>query len=352
MPHLYQEIAETLRLQIASGELPSGARLPSVREMAEKWGCTPGTVNRAYKQLAHEGLIGGQRGGGTHVIDNVLAEHPPQLRWVELVNRAEQFLLEALGAGHSISESQAALGVAISRWRTMREKTPAETSDLALELLLQRLGQHDPQLVLEANFVGSLGGLIALARGEADIAGIHLWDAATHSYNLPYVHRLLPGQRLALLTLAQRALGLIVPPGNPQDVHGLVDITGQGVRWINRQSGSGTRVWLDEQLQVLAVDPAEIEGYEVEEATHMGVAQAVHEGRATAGLGIEAAAAAYGLHFIPLTEEIYQLVVPEATWQSLPWQTILDAVQSSGFMSAVADLGGYNIATTGQVAWA
>jgi DNA-binding GntR family transcriptional regulator len=91
MSYLYQEIAESLRQQIASGELQPGARLPSVRDTAQQWRCTPGTVGRAYRQLADEGLIGGQRGGGTRVVDNVLAENPPELKWAELVNRAEQF---------------------------------------------------------------------------------------------------------------------------------------------------------------------------------------------------------------------------------------------------------------------
>ena len=365
MPHLYQEIAESLRRRIASGELQPGARLLSVREAAGQWRCTPGTVSRAYRQLASEGLIGGHRGGGTRVLSNILAERPPELKWAELVNRAEQFLLEALSAGHSPSESQAALSVAVSRWQTLRQREPvaadrsasvaglrfAGSHDLAVELLLQRLRQNEPENPPEVQFVGSLGGLIALARDEADIAGVHLWDAATGTYNLPYVHRLLPGRRLALVTLVRRSLGIIVPPGNPQEVGRLADLTGEDVRWVNRQSGSGTRVWLDDQLASAGIDPEHIRGYEREEATHMGVAQAVHDGQATAGLGIQAAAAAYGLQFIPLTEEHYQLVVPEAVWQMPAWSAALATLRSRAFLSAVAELGGYNTAGTGEVAW-
>ena len=365
MPHLYQEIAESLRRRIASGELQPGARLPSVREAAGQWRCTPGTVSRAYRQLALEGLIGGQRGGGTRVLNNVLAEHPPELKWAELVNRAEHFLLEALSAGHTPSESQAALGVAISRWQSLQQNEPTQADrsastvglrfagshDLAVELLLQRLRQNEPENPPEVQFVGSLGGLIALARDEADIAGVHLWDSATGTYNLPYVRRLLPGRRLALVTLVRRSLGLIVPPGNPQEVRGLSDLIGEDVRWVNRQSGSGTRVWPEDQLGAAGIDPAQIQGYEREEATHMSVARAVNDGLATAGLGIQAAAAAYGLHFIPLTEEHYQLVVPEAVWQTPAWLAALATLRSTAFASAVADLGGYNVAGTGEVSW-
>jgi len=365
MPHLYQEIAESLRQQIASGDLPPGARLPSIRETARQWRCTPGTVSRAYRQLADEGLIDGHRGGGTRVTDNILAEQPPQLRWAELVNRAEQYLLEVLAAGHSTGESQAALSIAISRWHALQETAPAETAprasgaplrfagshDLAVELLIQRLQENAPGQAPSAIFVGSLGGLMAMARDEADIAGVHLWDAATGAYNLPFVRRLLPGRRLALVTLAHRALGLILPPGNPQGLAGLADLARPGVRWVNRQSGSGTRVWLEDQLAAASIDPEGIEGYERVETTHMGVAQAVKSDQATAGLGIQAAAAAYGLQFIPLTEEIYQIVVPEKLWDSTAWQAILATMRSRSFQAAVAEMKGYNVSAAGQVSW-
>jgi molybdate-binding protein/DNA-binding transcriptional regulator YhcF (GntR family) len=366
MSHLYQEIAESLRQQIASGDLQPGARLPSVRDTARQWRCTPGTVSRAYRQLADEGLIGGHRGGGTRVTTNLLAEHPPELRWAELVNRAEQFLLEALTGGHTVNESQAAMSIAISRWRALREDAHGEVAepasytplriagshDLAIELLIQRLRENEPQSAPQASCTGSLGGLMAMARGEADIAGVHLWDAATGTYNAPYVNRVLPGKRLALVTLAHRTLGLMVPAGNPQRLRQLRDLARDGVLWINRQSGSGTRVWLDDQLAELDIDPRQIKGYERVETTHIGIAQAIKSGHATAGLGIQAAAKAYGLGFIPLTEEVYQLVVPESLWESKAWLTVLEAIRSKPFTSAVVELGGYNIAAAGQVAWA
>ncbi|UCG26294.1 MAG: molybdopterin biosynthesis protein, partial [Chloroflexota bacterium] len=129
------------------------------------------------------------------------------------------------------------------------------------------------------------------------------------------------------------------------------DLTGKEVRWVNRQAGSGTRVWLDDQWAAAGIDPEQIQGYEREEATHMGVAQAVNDSLATAGLGIQAAAAAYGLQFIPLTEEHYQLVVPENVWQTPAWEAALVTLRSSAFASAVAELGGYNIAGAGEATW-
>ncbi|HDN79697.1 MAG TPA: GntR family transcriptional regulator, partial [Chloroflexi bacterium] len=115
-PFLYREIAESLRRQIASGELKPGDRLPPVREMARRWNCTPGTVSRAYAELAREGLVVGHRGGGTRVAPSVLQPERPAWRWATLVNRAERFLLDAIGSGYTPEEAQAALCVALARW--------------------------------------------------------------------------------------------------------------------------------------------------------------------------------------------------------------------------------------------
>jgi putative molybdopterin biosynthesis protein len=365
MTHLYQEIAESVRRRIAAGDLKPGQRLPPVREMAQQWNCTPGTVNRAYRELAEEGLVSGHRGSGTRVLDNTLITSSPDLRWANLVNRAEQYLLEALSSGYTTDQAHSALSVAVSRWQALQKQKPVEfgqpkperhlrfagSHDLTVELLAQKLLDAEPNYRLEIDFVGSLGGLIALARGEADVAGVHLWDAATASYNLPFIRRVLPSYRSALVTLVQRKLGFIVPPGNPQHLESLGDLIQPEVHWMNRQAGSGTRLWLDEQLQQAKIGAGQIQGYSREETTHMAVAQAVQSGKATAGLGIQAAAMAYGLNFIPLTEEVYQLVVPEAVWDSPVWQSLLAIIRSDQFIAAVNELGGSNTVRTGEVAW-
>jgi len=364
---LYLEIAESLRRLIASGELQPGNRLPPVREMARRWGCTPGTVSRAYAQLAREGLVGAHRGGGTRVQPSVLRPEHPTQQWAGLVNRAEQFLLEALSSGHTPAQAGSALSVAISRWHELqRASVPQprpETSvaveelrfsgshDLAVELMAHMWAEETPQARLSVEYVGSLGGLVALARHEAEITGTHLWDEATNTYNVPFVQRLLPGRRVVLLTLAHRWLGLIVPPGNPQRLQNLADLARPGVRLVNRQSGSGTRVWLDTQLKVLGVSPATVPGYEREELTHLAVARAVEQGEATVGLGIHAAASAYGLGFIPLTKERYDLVFPEAVWKSLAAQALVAIIRSSRFKEAVVALGGYDTSDTGREMW-
>lgn len=362
--HLYEQIAESLRLQIAQGDLQPGERLPTVRDMAVQWDCTPGTVSRAYAILADEGLVTGHRGSGTRVTDNPLPLENAALHWATLINRAEHFLLEAVGQGYKPAQVWSALSVAMGRWETVQGGTPppaaepaeallrfAGSHDLTIELLARQLAEGVPPLHLALAFRGSLGGLMALARGEADIAGTHLWDEATDSYNAPFVKRVLPGQRVALVTLAERSLGLILPPGNPQQIESLADLTQRPVRWVNRQGGSGTRVWLDAQLRQAGVDTGAIAGYEQEKTTHLEVAQAVQSGAATAGLGICAAAAAYGLDFVQLTEELYQLAVPETVWERQSCQALLAALHAPSFLDAVEALGGYNTANTGQVQW-
>ena len=365
MSYLYQEIAESIRRQIVTGEMKPGDRLPPVRELAKQWRCNPGTVNRAFAELGNEGLIISKRGRGTRVTDNALSGSRPAVHWAGLVNRAEQFLLEALGSGYTVPQAQSALTIAASRWFSLQtQPSPpamvtdtagrvriAGSHDLALELLVQAYQETNREKLVQVKYVGSLGGLMALAQNEADVVGIHLWDAPTASYNLPFVRRVLPGQRLALIVLAGRSLGLMTAKGNPHDLHSLNDLTRPEVSWINRQPGSGTRVWLDDQLLTKGIDASLIQGYEVEVNTHMDLARASAGGQAAAGLGIFAAAAAFDLDFIPLTEEIYQLVVNEAFWAGDFWQELLAIIRSPSFISAVNDLGGYTTDLTGNVTW-
>ena len=157
--------------------------------------------------------------------------------------------------------------------------------------------------------MGSLGGLVALRDGLCHIAGSHLLDPATGEYTLPYLDRILPGAGAGVVRLVHRDQGLIVAPGNPLGLAGIGDLTRAGVRYVNRQRGAGTRVLLDHELGQRGISPGAVDGYAREEPTHLAVAAAVAAGRADAGLGIMAAARAFGLDFVPVTQEPYDLVV-------------------------------------------
>jgi len=362
---IYLEIAESVRRLIISGELKPGDQLPPIREQAKRWGCTPGTVSRAYAALAEEGLVVGRGGAGTRVTENALDAAPATWRWASLVNLAEKFLLGAVRSGYTVSQVEAALSAAVTRWQEIQAPSPASASAVAPEGELRFVGSHDlvieslPRLLahrkadfaLSLRYAGSLGGLMAMARGEADLAGTHLWDASSDTYNVPFVQRVLPGRRLVLLTLFHRSLGLIVPTGNPQQVRGLADLTKPGVRFINRQAGSGTRVWFDAQLKALGTAREAIAGYQQTVVTHEAVARAVAEDKATAGLGIQAAAQAHGLGFVPLTQERYDLVFPEGVWNSDAGQFLVGLIRSSEFRDTVLQLQGYDLTATGQETW-
>ncbi|WP_376789917.1 molybdopterin biosynthesis protein [Thermoflexus sp.] len=220
--------------------------------------------------------------------------------------------------------------------------------DMALDLMAQFLAERYPGRRLQSANAGSLGGLIALRRGECHLAGSHLLDPESGEYNLPYVRRYLAGIPVAVVTLAHREQGLIVARGNPKGIRDLQDLARPDVRFVNRQRGAGTRILLDYHLQRLGIDPRAIVGYEREELTHLAVAAAVASGRADVGLGIRAAAAALGLEFIPLALERYDLVIPLALYED-PWfQPVLELLHEARFQAAVAALPGYDVREMGR----
>ena len=219
--------------------------------------------------------------------------------------------------------------------------------DIALDLLAQYLSPADRRLV-SAN-AGSLGGLLALQRGEAHLAGSHLLDPRTGTYNLPEIRRVIPQISVKVVTLVGRQQGLIIPKGNPKAIGSLGDLRRQDVRYVNRQRGAGTRVLLDYHLQHLGIASQQIQGYELEEFTHLGVAVAVASGRADCGLGIAAAAQALQLDFIPLYEERYDLVVPEQYYTSDLLTPLWHILQKREFRRAVAAMPGYSVEHMGEL---
>lgn len=221
--------------------------------------------------------------------------------------------------------------------------------DMALDVLGQYVAGHGRRLA-SAN-VGSLGGLVALRRGEAHLAGAHLLDGETGTYNIPFLPQYLPDVPVTLVTLVGREQGLIVPAGNPHGLRGLEDVAERGVRYVNRQRGAGTRLLLDYHLAQLGIAPEQVVGYEQEEYTHLAVAAAVVSGRAACGLGIPAAAQALDLGFVPLFQERYDLVVPTAYYEGEMLQPLWEILQTAAFRHAIAALPGYDVADMGKVVW-
>jgi len=220
--------------------------------------------------------------------------------------------------------------------------------DLVLDLAASALRAEDPAVTLASSNVGSLGGLVALRDGLCHLAGSHLLDPATGEYTEPYVRRVLGGADVAIVRLVHRDQGLIVAPGNPLGLAGVAGLIRPGVRYVNRQRGAGTRVLLDHQLASLGVAPDAIDGYAREEPTHLAVAAAVAAGRGDAGLGILAAARAFGLDFVPVTREPYDLVVAADAMDSPLLAPLWALLHSDRFQAAVTDLGGYSTKEMGR----
>jgi len=221
--------------------------------------------------------------------------------------------------------------------------------DLAIGVLEDRLKLSHPELKIAATNVGSLGGLLALERGETHIAGTHLLDTASGVYDIPDIKKTIPKVPLVLVHLAQREQGILVARGNPKSISGLKDLLKPGMRFVNRQTGSGTRVLLDHELKKLHIRPAAIAGYEREEFTHMAVGVAIASDLADAGLGVRAAATALGLDFIPVSDEEYDLVVARQFYESERGAKLLRIIRSDGFKRAVAALGGYDTERAAEV---
>jgi len=223
--------------------------------------------------------------------------------------------------------------------------------DLVLDLAASALRAEDPMVTLASSNVGSLGGLVAVRDGLCHLAGSHLLDPASGEYTLPYLDRVFgadAASRVAVIRLVDREQGLLVAPGNPLRIGEIADLARPGVRYVNRQRGAGTRVLLDVLLGELGIAPDAVAGYAREEPTHLAVAAAIAAGRADAGLGIMAAARAFGLDFVPVTREPYDLVVAPGAVESPQLAPLWALLRSGRFQASVEELGGYSAKEMGR----
>ncbi len=223
------------------------------------------------------------------------------------------------------------------------------SDDLALDLLAAEMREDESAPDLLTIRLGSLEGLIALRHGLGHAAGCHLIDGETGEANAPYARRLFPGRDLVLITLVRREQCLLVAPGNPRALESLADVARAGARFVNRNRGSGTRVWIDRELAARSVRPADLPGYADEVSGHLEAARAVAEGRADAAVGLRAAGCRLGLETLPLFDEQYDLVTPLEVFESPLLRPLLEHIKSERFRAAVAKLEGYDASVTGVV---
>lgn len=220
--------------------------------------------------------------------------------------------------------------------------------DPATSLLAEHLRRRHPTVELVWQGGNSLHALESVGRGEAHLAGTHLFDPATGVYNVPFARRLL-GPDVRLVTFAVWEQGLMLAPGNPKGVEHVGDLTRLGLRIANREAGSGARALLDAQLAQLGLRPEQVAGYATVVRSHLAAAEAVAAGLADAAVGVRAAALALGLAFLPLAEERYDLAIPDRFFELASVQALLETLTSPLFRLEVEALGGYDVSPMGTL---
>lgn len=218
--------------------------------------------------------------------------------------------------------------------------------DLILDVIADVMSSKYPGTYLSSTHIGSMGGLMALKRGEAHIAPVHLLDEATGSYNIPYIIRLFQ-EPMALIKGVKRIQGLLVQRGNPLKITDISDL--KKCRYVNRQRGAGTRVLFDYKLKQAGIDSTEIKGYDREAATHMAAAALVAGGSADAAMGIFAAAKAMNLDFIELGQEEYDFAVPVRFLELPEINVFISILKSNKFHLRLDEIEGYDYTEAGRV---
>ena len=261
------------------------------------------------------------------------------------------------GPGNAHHAVVAAEGLIVSQARAgrvaVRPFDQAEVDAPTLAMLgcdpavgLLEAGLRSRGVALVAGEESSRQALLGLARGEAHVAGCHLLDDATGTYNNSWVQQLVPFP-CTLVTFASWQQGLIIALGNPKQIQGVTSLANPGIRLVNRQAGSGSRALLDRALSGAGVPPEKVDGYGREEPGHLAVAAAVASGSADVGIGVKAAAVAMGLDFLLLKEERYDLVIPDHFLDEGPVQVLLDLLRSTALHRRVESLGGYDVSSMG-----
>ena len=221
--------------------------------------------------------------------------------------------------------------------------------DPLLDEVADMMHRADPTFFMSSSHVGSMGGIMAIRRGEAHAGGCHLLDTETGVYNLSFLKKYFPNGGIRLVRCVGRQQGLMLAKGNPLDIKGFADIAKNGVRYVNRQKGSGTRVLMDYLCEQYAVNVSDIYGYEREELTHTSVAAQIANGSADAGMGIYSAAQLYDLDFLPICIEEYDLIIPDHAWETPVVQQLIATLKSPAFREKMLAMGGYTVDHPGEI---
>jgi len=240
--------------------------------------------------------------------------------------------------------------------RLLRERRAVEGEisvagcDPAIVLAGEYLRRREATVSIVGWTLGSAAALEAMRRGDVHVAGVHVLDERTGESNLPYLRRHLKGGGFTIVTFARWEQGVMVARGNPKRIRDVGDLGRKDVTLVNREQGSGARLLLDRRLHAAGIAPPRVQGYRRTARSHLEVAGLIAGGQADAGIGVRSAATLYGLHFLPLQEERYDLVIPSAYLSDHPGLSLfLDAIASRSFRRELEALGGYDTRETGKV---
>ena len=221
--------------------------------------------------------------------------------------------------------------------------------DPLLDELANLMHLEDGSVYMSSAHVGSMGGIMAIRRGEAHAAGCHLLDTETGEYNTAFIKKYFPKGGVKLLRCVGRQQGLMLQKGNPLGIEKFADIARPGLRFVNRQKGSGTRILTDYLCKKEGLAPEAIYGYDREELTHTSVAAQLASGSADAGMGIYSAAQLYDLDFLPVCIEEYDLIIPDHAWDSPMVRQLVATLKSPAFREKILAMGGYTLDCPGEI---
>ncbi len=249
-------------------------------------------------------------------------------------------------------ESNAKTGLETARQKSSRiagALLASGSNDPVLDILQTCLRKaHDDFFIFSAN-TGSMAGLNALEKGYTDIAWSHLFDPETGEYNIPYLDKRAPHVKAVVVNLFFRELGFLTAPGNPRKISGVADLAQGGIRFLNRQAGSGTRLLLDHELDKNGISPDQIDGYGDEVFTHIEVGLAILSGDADTGIATAAVSSILGLDFVPLTRERFDMILDQSVFFQKGVQALMDALTGEEFRKRVRNLGSYDFRSAGKI---
>jgi putative molybdopterin biosynthesis protein len=225
----------------------------------------------------------------------------------------------------------------------------AGSHDPLIDEIADIIKQRWQSIEVASSHVGSMGGIMAVKRSEAQMGGIHLLDSNTGQYNLPYLEKYFPNGGVVLIEGVKRIQGIMVKRGNPLGIRGFTDLSARGISFVNRQKGSGTRILFDYLCEENHMDSEKIYGYQREEYTHTGVAAQIAAGTADAGLGIFSSAKIYGLDFIPVGHEEYDILADKESLSYDKVKKFIEVLHSGQLKRRLCELGGYEVTNPGTI---